>query len=132
MTTYLKTIYCDSIVRGHDHVTLDVPVQLALAVGRPSDDAGGGAWRRREVVAETGGGAGGMSHRHLTGRWINGGDNGDVRVRILGCHGGTMSMRLEGVREWRWTGNWLRYDDAVGGTSPVSGQGDWTALEVDH
>jgi hypothetical protein len=55
------------------------------------------------VVAETESGAGGMSHRHLTGRWINGGDNGDVRVRILGCHGGTMSMRLEGVEEWQQT-----------------------------
>jgi hypothetical protein len=80
-------------------VTIDVSVQPALAVGRPSDNAGGGAWRRREVVAEIGGGAGGMSHRHLTSRWINGGDNGDVRVRILDRHGGTMSMRLEGVEE---------------------------------
>jgi hypothetical protein len=66
-----------------------------------------GAWRWRarlwagpSVVTVGGGGGGwGQCHRHcLARRWINGGDDGEIRVRVSGCRGGDMLARLEGTQ----------------------------------
>jgi hypothetical protein len=35
--------------------------------------------------------------RRLAGRWINGDGGDEVRVRVSGCQGGAMPVRLEGV-----------------------------------
>jgi hypothetical protein len=52
------------------------------------------------VVTVGGGGGGwGQCHRHcLARRWINEGDDGEIRVRVLGCRGGDMLARLEGTQ----------------------------------
>jgi hypothetical protein len=74
-------------------------------VGRPSDNgddagnSGGGVRRQWEVVAKARGGAGGVrqwrGHHRLTGRWINDGDDNEVRVRVLSYQGETVSIGLE-------------------------------------
>jgi hypothetical protein len=53
-------------------------------------DGGGGRWwcRRHKAVA-------------LIGRWINGGDGGEVWVKVSGCRAGAAPVRLVGARgQW--------------------------------